>query len=150
MKISYHKQQTDYTCGAASLRMALQACGIRKSEKQASKLLSTKKVKGSSNEDFPKVAEKFLLNYQVKRNAEIKDLKECLKQGYAIIVGYYYIPEHFGHYAVLKKIDSKCIYFLDPLFGPNCKYSLRYFKEFWRNSPKGDNEKRWFFAVKKA
>ena len=150
----YHKQETKNSCGAASMRMALTFCGIRKSEKEVAKLLETDN-RGTWNKSFPKVAEKFKLNYVVMRNASVDDLKEYKKRGYAIIIGYSYPPEYYGHFSVLKGIDEKNIYFLDPLFGENHKYSISRFNKIWRSATsqeigiKSDKEKHWFFAVKK-
>jgi len=53
------------------------------------------------------------------------------------------------HYVVLKKLDSKYIYFYDPWFGPNHKYNLIDFKKIWKNDKRFENEKAWFVAIKK-
>ncbi|HLF53897.1 MAG TPA: cysteine peptidase family C39 domain-containing protein [Candidatus Nanoarchaeia archaeon] len=148
-QFSFHKQEKDYTCGAASMKMALESCNIKKSEKQIVKLLRSGKSKGTWNKDFPIIAEKFKLNHLSMRNAAINDLKEYQKRGFTIIIGYFYPLEKFGHYAVLKKIDAKKIYLSDPYFGDKHSYALDYFKKIWKNDPKYDKEKRWFFAVKK-
>ncbi len=99
-------------------------------------------------ENFPGVAEKYKLNYVVKRNATIKELMACKREGYIIIVGYFYPPEKIGHYSILKKIDSNSIQFWDPLCGLRHRYSLKYFLRIWRNDPRYDDEEGWFFAVK--
>ena|SRR3989344_175648 len=145
----FHKQETNYTCGAAAMRMALEFCGIKKSEKQIAKLLETNKVRGTWHRNFPIVAEKFRLNHVSMRNATIDDLREYQKRGFAVIICHFYFPEKIDHYSVLKKIDDKFIYFFDPLFDKERKYFLSHFKKIWKSSPKYDNEKHWFFAVKK-
>lgn len=145
----FHKQETNYTCGAASMRMALEFCNIKKSEKQVVKLLRTNKVTGTWHKSFPIIAEKFRLNHISIRNATINDLKECQKKGFAVVICYFYPPEKVGHYCVLNKIDKNFIHLRDPQFGPEHKYSLNYFKKIWKSDPRYDNEKRWFFAVKK-
>lgn len=149
MKFPYYKQETKYTCGAAAMRMILECLGIKKTEKQIVKLLGTNQVRGTWNKDFPILVEKYKLNYTVRRKASIKDMKSCLKQGYYIIVCYFYPPEKVDHYSVVKKIDTKNIYFWDPWFGPNHSYSLKKFKTIWKCDKRFDNEKRWLFAVKK-
>ncbi|KYK26702.1 hypothetical protein AYK26_07125 [Euryarchaeota archaeon SM23-78] len=148
-RFPFHKQETKYTCGAAAMRMALEFCGIKKSEKQVAKLLGTNKVRGTWHKNFPIVAEKFKLNHVSLRNATIDNLKEYQKKGFAIIICYFYPPEKVDHYSVLKNIDAKNIYFHDPFFGDEHKYLLTYFKKIWKSDPKYDNEKCWFFAVKK-
>lgn len=148
-RFPFHKQETKYTCGASTMRMVLEFCGFKKSEKQVAKLLNTNKVRGTWHKSFPIVAEKFKLNYIVMRNATINSLKEYQKKGFIIIICYFYLPEKTDHYSILKKIDGKYIYFYDPFFGDGHKYELTYFKNIWKSNPKYDNEKCWFFAVKK-
>ena len=89
------------------------------------------------------------LNYIVNRNSSIKSLQNVQKQGYSIIIGYFHKLENIGHYAVVKKISKKSIYLFDPLEGFSHYYFLDEFNKVWKNDPKGDNEKKWFFAVKK-
>lgn len=148
-QFSFNKQEKNYTCGAASMKMALEFCGIKKSEKQVAKLLRTNKIRGTWPKNFPIVAEKFRLNHISMRNATINNLKEYKKKGFVIIICYFCPSEQFDHYSILKNIDAKYIYFLDPLFGKEHKYSLSHFKKIWKSHPKYDNEKHWFFAVKK-
>jgi len=64
------------------MRMALESIGIKKGEKQLVKLLRTNKIRGTRISSFPQLAEKFKLNYTVKRNATIQDLKRYQKEGY--------------------------------------------------------------------
>ena len=144
----FYKQETNYTCGAASMRIALKTCGIKKSEKQLVKLLGTNKVRGTWHKDFSKLAEKYKLNYVAKRNSSIEDLKEFQRKGYTIIICYYYPSEKVDHYSILKNIDNRHIYFFDPFFGAKHKYTLKYFNKIWKSDPKYDNERCWFFALK--
>ena len=150
MEIPFYKQEYTYTCGAAAMRMVLERSGVKKSEKRIVRILKTNKVRGTWHKDFPRVAEKYKLNYIVKRNSSIEDLKKYKKQGYNIVICYYYPPEKVDHYSVLKKIDKENIYFYDPYFGEDHKYSLNYFLKIWKSNPRYDGEKRWFFGVKKV
>jgi len=149
VKFPFYKQETNYTCGAASMRMALEFCGIKKSEKQVAKLLGTNKVRGTWHKDFPIVAETFKLSYVSMKNATIRGLEEYQKKGFAIVICYFYPPKKIDHYSILKKIDKEYIYFLDPFFGKNHKYPIKHFKKIWRSDSKYENERHWFFAMKK-
>jgi len=146
---AFHKQETVYSCGSAAMRMALETCGIKLSETQVMRILRTNKVRGTWHRDFPVVAEKFHLNYAVKRNAEISDLRRLLKDGYVVIVCYYYPPEKVDHYSVVKSIGKNDIAFWDPSWGPEHKYTLVYFRKIWKSDPRYDNEKRWCIALKR-
>jgi len=148
-KFPYHKQETQYTCGAAATRMALEACGIKKTERQVAKLLYTNKIRGTWVKNFSPVAEQFMLNYIVKRNATINELRKAFAEGYTIVLAYLYPPEKVDHYSVVKKIDSGHIYFWDPWFGPEHKYTIKHFKKIWSSDPRFDNQKRWFMGMKR-
>src|SRR3989344_6115816 len=119
VEFPFYKQETKYTCGAAAMRMALEFCGIKKTENRVAKLLGTNKVRGTWHKSFPIVAEKFRLNHISMRDATIKDLREYRKKGYVIIICFFYPYEKFDHYILLKKIGKKYIYFFDPFFEEN-------------------------------
>lgn len=147
--IPFHKQETCWTCGSASMRMILEACGIKKSEKQVVKLLGTNKIRGTWAKLYPQLAEKYNLNYIVKRNSTIDEVKKLMKDGYFILTSYYVPKEKVDHFVVVKKIDDEYIYFLDPCYGPEHKYKLIYFLKVWKTDPKYDNEMAWFIGIKK-
>lgn len=147
--IKFHEQETKWTCGAACMKMILEACKIRKSEKLLVKLLSTNKVRGTWLRCFAQVAEKYKLNYIVQRDSTIRDLRDALENDYYILLAYYIPKEKIDHYAVVKKIDDEFIYFYDPYYGPKHKYKLTYFRKVWKTNPKHDTDKAWFIGVKR-
>ena len=147
--IQFYKQETKWSCGAASMRMVLEFCGIRKTEKQVIKLLGTNKIRGTWAKLYPQLAEKYNLNYSVRRNSTIKEMKALMKQGYIILTSYYVPKERVDHFVIVNKLDKDYIYFYDPFYGPDHKYKLSYFEKIWRTDPEYDNEKEWFISVKK-
>jgi len=148
MDYHHYFQETEYTCGAACMRMALRHFGIRKSEKTIAKMLKTNKVVGTWHRAFPPVAEKYKLDYVVKRSANINDLKEYYEKGYFIIISYTHTPEKFSHFSVLKKIDKDFVYLLDPYKRPRKKYKISFFEKLWKSNVNYEKEKRWFIAMK--
>jgi|SRR3989344_3607752 len=146
MDIHYYKQERTWTCGAASMRMALSTLGIKKSEKQLIRLLGLGKGAYTRNNAFPKLAEKYKLNYIVQRNSTLEDMKKLREQGYVIIVAYFYRPHNVGHFAVLRHIGEKTVDLLDPWVGPEHRYSINTFKKIWRSG--FEKDKRWFIAIK--
>lgn len=148
-KFPFYKQETNYTCGAAVMRMALEYFGIKKSEKQIAKLLGTNRTRGTWHKDLPILAEKFKLNYVVMRQAKISDLKWYQKNHFIVVLCYFNRQEKIDHYAIVKKIDKKYIYFYDPYFGDQHKHLLKYFEKIWKFDSKYDKEKHWFLAIKK-
>jgi len=147
MTVPYYKQKTPYTCGPASFRMALDYMGIKEDENNLARLLETTEYDGTWEKKFPKVAENYRLNYIVNRNSSIRDLKALQDLGYVIILSYYYPKLKVYHYAVLKGIDSKNVYLMDPWVGPNHKYSIKYFNKIWKTRTHHGKEKKWMFGI---
>ena len=144
-KIKYLKQQKNWTCGPACMRIVLSAFNINKSEKFLSQIMKTNKKTGTSFKQFKKTAKKFNLKYIEKDNADIKQLKILIKNNFVVIVGYFLKDEKEEHYAVVKKISEDKIYLLDTEKGKNHSLIIEYFNKVWRANPK---IKRWFIAIK--
>lgn len=138
-----YKQRNDWTCGPAVARVILHASGVRKDIRGITKELRTTR-EGTGNAHFLRLLKKHNLRYFAKENATAADIKKCLKRHLVVVA--YWIPAHKeSHYSIVKKINSKRIYFHDTWFGSNHSYSIKYFLKNWR-----DNEAyRWMLAVKK-
>ncbi|MBI3623730.1 C39 family peptidase [Candidatus Pacearchaeota archaeon] len=147
MVFPYHKQESAYTCGAACMRMVFEKLGIKKSEKQMKRLLGTNKIKGTAEKEFPRIAEKYKINYIVERRGKLSDLKKLHKEGWLIIVCYHNIKENVDHYSVLRKIDNTYIHLYDPWSFPDHKFKISYFKKIWKT--KAEKDLRWFIALKR-
>ena len=149
-KFPYHEQEKSYTCGAASMRMALEHLGIKKTEQQVAKLLGTSKVRGTWEKDFPKIAEKYRLSYVVKHNGSIRDLKRLYKKEYVIIVCYH-PGDEIDHYSIIRSIGEEKIHLYDPWYGkhggPDETYKVSYFDKIWRTQQEKDI--RWLIAIKR-
>ena len=139
-------QEKKWSCGPAAMRIALVTLGINRTEKQLIKLLKTNSRIGTNNKAFPEVAEKFKLNYIVKRVATTNDLIGAFNREYIIIICYTEEKMKVGHYAVIKEINDKYIILKDPTHGSNLKFSLNRFSKLWKQT--FENEKRWFIGIK--
>lgn len=145
---SYFKQETQWTCGPACMRMVLSRVKVQKSEKALVKLLKTTHRHGTNHNEFPKLAKKFKLFHIVgKQDSTIADLRSALNEGLQIIVCYFSLEDNFGHYAVINKITKTYIYLSDPEKGPNFKLSLKEFSKTWHGT---HTYQGWFFGVKKV
>jgi ABC-type bacteriocin/lantibiotic exporter with double-glycine peptidase domain len=143
MAVPHHYQETIWTCGPASMRMVLEYFGIKKSEYKLVKWMRANKIIGTRVKAFPKIAERFGLNYVIMRNATIDDLRRYYKQGFKIIILFFEREEKDSHYAVIKSITKKYITFLDPSYGPEHVYKLKTFARYWY----GKEDWHWFFGV---
>jgi len=154
MQIPYFAQETNYTCGAAVMRMALAATGTMYSEKQIAKLLGTNHVAGTKNRAFPLVAEQHRLTYTVIReHTSLSDIQYLLNHLFVVIVCFYHDREEVHHYAVVKRLTKTHIIFADPLDGDNHKLTRAQFIASWSTQAKGrgvDTDTRWLFAVKQS
>lgn len=145
--MKYFKQEQDHTCGPASMRMILSSLSIKKSESSLARLLKTSKSHGTSHLEFPNLAKKLKLSHVIgKKDSKIKDLKAAIKKDFKIIVCYFSKQDKYGHYAVVKSINSKNIYLLDPDKGPNFKMSLKQFIKNWHGT---HTYHGWFIGIKK-
>lgn len=151
MHIPFYKQEKDWSCGAAVARMALAALGIHRAESTLRRQLGTKKGKepkgyGTPNKNFKRLLSHYPIEIFTKKNATLNDLRKKLFQEYIIIIEYINLEEQEGHYAILKKINSR-IHFIDPLAGPHHSYSLATFLPLWHGEV--DPTRYWFAAIKK-
>jgi ABC-type bacteriocin/lantibiotic exporter with double-glycine peptidase domain len=129
------------------MRMAFEKLGIRKTEKQMARLLGTNKVMGTHEKEFPKIAEKYRINYLVERKGKISDLKKLHKNKWIIIVCYNNPAEDEDHYSIIRKIEGGLIHLYDPWSSPDHKFKITYFKKIWKTE--FEKDLRWFFALKR-
>lgn len=148
-KLEYSRQTTDYTCGPASIKMVLNYFGFSKSEKELAEIFNTDSKKGTRIKNFISGVRSLEFEYIIKTNSDFKDLRRFQRKGYVVVVCYFIPEENLDHYSVLKKVGIKNIYFFDPWFGKNHKYSKNYFKKIWRCDESFDKEKAWCAALKK-
>ena len=149
MEIPYFKQETDWTCGPAVMRMILASFGIQKTEEELAEQLETNTEKGTLYGNLLKLAERYGFRHMSDINGNLNDLKNLIKEGFKVIVCYYCPEEDTDHYAIVKDIDSDFVYLLDPWYGPDYSFSLKEFINMWKNDPKYSEIKGWFVALKK-
>jgi ABC-type bacteriocin/lantibiotic exporter with double-glycine peptidase domain len=107
---------------------------------------SSKGKSGTHHNEFPKIAKKLKLNYVVgAKNSTFKELNQAIKKNYTVIICYFDKRLQEGHYAVVKKIDKRRIYLLDPTSGPNESYSRAHFRKIWHGYYTYNG---WFFGIK--
>lgn len=144
--IPYYYQESEWTCGAACLRMALMACTIKRTERQVVKLLCCTRRWGTSNSMFSVVCDQFALNYTVERLSSLRRLKALVRDKYIVIVNYYLRSEHAYHFAIVRSISLRTITLIDPIMGPKFTLPCELFLKDWRGSHSVD--RRWFIAIK--
>jgi len=146
----YFRQETDFSCGPAVMRMMLAGIGIRISEKKLAGLLGTTAKDGTGQKAFPMLAERLGLSYAVGRKSSLEELGRMQKQGYFVIVYFFCGQEKEFHYAVLKRLGKSRVFLADPCLGPGHSIGRKEFERDWRSDLRVEKENRWFFALKKA
>lgn len=129
-------QQTDHTCGPASIKAVMAYYGVAASEEALAKLVHCSRAIGT---DFPPMQEGLkTLGWEsrLRKNATLGDLIESLKnkipplvviQGWGNAEGW-----ANGHYVVVVGIDDERVVVMDPLF-----------KEDFQTWPISDFLTRW-------
>lgn len=138
-----YKQKNSWTCGPAVARIILYYFGKRTDIQQIIRQLRTSRS-GTSNASVKKLFKKNGLKFVEKKTATLGDIRKRVSKNWIIVA--YHIPCHKeDHYSIVKKIDSRRIYFHDTWFGSGHSYTHQYFLKNWRDG----EAKRWFLAVKK-
>ena len=132
--IPHYKKETDYTCGIAALRMALESLTKTKfSEETLKMVLGSTPELGTSYRLFKEKLDSILtmvherigttLESQFAKEQDYKDLHHLLKHQNIVLL-IYTKPNGGPHWAVLQSIDEKVLTLCDPDFGPNTTYAL--------------------------
>ncbi len=138
-----YKQTNDWTCGPAIARVILHYFGVKPSISDLIKQLRTTRA-GTENRYIISLFKRNNIKFFHKKNSSISEIRRYLKN-YWIIVAYWIPVHNEAHYSIIKKMNSKRIYFHDTWFGLNHSYTLNYFLKNWHD----DETARWFMAVKK-
>lgn len=165
--MEYFKQEKDYTCGCACVRMALSVYEANvPSEEELELKLGTLSNAGTD----PKAIEQYFkdLHYEVvtKENSTVEELQQYFKNGYTIMLA---ISVDVPHFTIYGGHNNNHITFWDPYFGiifrtiryfksPNIKYPLyrwrvvsQEFKKYFPQYNFDDKQSNcYFLAVKKT
>ncbi len=143
MQVPYHKQNRDYTCGPACLRMVLEYYDSYQDEISITKLCGTT-IAGTSLSEIANAADGFGLQATWKTSATLKDLKSAIKQARPVIAMVdarilhgLEIPIPAGHMIVIFAIEKNKIRFHDPQLGHDQQVSISNFSASWQNMRNG-------------
>lgn len=138
------KQKNDWTCGPAVLRLILHwYFGRPKSVYDIVRELKITR-RGTEDRQLVQLLARNGIKYRTKNEATVADIKRSLPR-YLVVVAYWIPRYKEGHYSIVKKVDSKRIYFHDTWFGSRHSYSLSYFsRQCW-----SDKEYRRLLLVPK-
>lgn len=159
-RIPYYRQQKDYTCGPAVLRMILASLGKRVTEKHLARLAGTSAQKGTSNFSMARMIGSTGLPYITGQNVGYGDLRAYVKHGITVIEWmpqhlfpghcafeetHNYNPEKDSHYALVVAASAQYVTLQDPVLGRRVRVGRKGFIRAWRDWD--ETHLRWFLTV---
>jgi len=141
LKIPYYRQETDYFCGPAALKMALEFFGKKVSQKKLAGLLKTNEKRGTLRRDMIKTARGFGLSARGFFGKNLDEVKKFLNTGNIAIVIFVEPSSEEDHYSVLAGVGRGCVVLNDPLSGKNFEIKEKDFIARW------NKWNRWFMVI---
>ena len=129
----YYRQETDYSCAAACLRMVLEQLGVVKTEAEL-RTLSDTTTRGTEALQIVNAARQLGFSQTSKNNLIYEELRLLVNQGDFPIV---YLRIRFDasaqiqqHAVILLVADDEKVIVLDPVFG-EVTYTVEKFNGMW-------------------
>lgn len=141
----YYKQDTNYSCGAASLQMILKHFGIVESERNLIKDLEIDHEDGMSHGPLITKIESLGLHYHIGKEANLGDVESFVEKGQPVLVEYIEPSNNEGHYAVMIGHDRGHVTLNDPWNGEHFKLKKSDFVKRWHDE--SGKFTRWYMVV---
>ena len=135
LAVPLHQQETDYSCGAASLWSVLRYWGaFDGKERELYAPLKTTRKDGTEPPRIAEVARRFGLEAELRKGMSVSDLRAALDRGQTVIVDLQAWREgktaktawkddwEDGHYVVLIALDDRHAFFEDPVLNDSYAY----------------------------
>ena len=134
LKIPFYKQDTDHTCGPASLQMVLSFLGDFKSEKSLSEEAHTNHGVGTKHNAMIETARKEGFYCYVNNDSSWKEINNFIADGLPAIIHFAEPKAEEEHYAVVIGLEKGEIILNDPWNGKNFKIKKKEFLSRWHGS----------------
>ena len=147
LKVPFFKQDTPYTCGPASLQMALDFFGYFEGEKRLAKEAHTNYEIGTRHKGMMETVKKNGFFYYEENEASLNDVCYLLEQKFPVIVHFIEPNENESHYSIITGVENGVVTLNDPWKGEGYKIDEKDFVERWHC--KCGQYVRWLMAVSK-
>jgi len=145
LDVPYFKQDTDYSCGPASLEMILGYFGIRRSERDLMHELHSNSEVGSRHQRIINALTGYGLHVYVNNESSIEEVAFYLEQELPVLVHYIEPTTDEGHYSVVVGMPEADIVLNDPYNGERFRMTQNAFEKRWKDE---DGEfVRWMLAA---
>jgi ABC-type bacteriocin/lantibiotic exporter with double-glycine peptidase domain len=148
LKVPYHRQRTDFTCGPAAARMILGYWGQRVSEKRLRAMFCTRQDYGTRRRRLARGLRRLGLRVLTTYDASLADLRCALALGLPSIVNYREPTSDVSHFAVVVGLEGGKLILNDPDLGPGYRITASDFIGRWYGVHRGKN-KRWMLVAAK-
>jgi len=150
LKVPYYKQKEEWTCGPASLQMAMSFLGEFRTQEELAKLLKLEENGWTGNDDMVRAAQKAGFYCYVAKETTVEEIKYFISLGYPVIVNYIEPKGQEGHFSVVHGYGwfTKKIIMHDPYHGKNIKWSEKKFLNWWRSG--FESHTRWMMVLSKT
>ena len=149
LKIPFYQQDTDHTCGPASLQMVLSFLGDFKSEKKLSEEAHTNHDIGTRHDAMIETARKEGFYCYVNNDSSWDEIKNFLALGLPVIIHFAEPQTEEGHYAVVVGFEKGEIILNDPWNGKNFTMKKKEFLPRWRGTQGNHQYKKWIMIISK-
>lgn len=147
MKIPHHRQINDWTCGPASLQMALGAFGIRATQRGLMLRAGTNPRHGTTRAGLVRVLRAMGLRASARHGRTLAELDAARRGGEAVIILYIETEAEEAHYAMYLGQARGRVILNDPWHGPRFTLPRAEFLKRWRGSSR--KWTRWALTVDK-
>jgi len=146
LKVPYHRQRTDFTCGPASAKMLLGYWGQRVSERRLRAIFNTQPRSGTRRVRLARGLRRFGLRVLTACDASLADLRCALSLGLPPIINYREPESDISHFAVVIGLEGGKLILNDPDLGPGYRITVSDFVGRWYGMHRGKNA-RWLLIA---
>jgi len=143
--IPFFKQDTVYTCGPASLQMALSALGRFRSEAHLAKRARASKKNGTTHRHMIEAVRSEGLYCYVNENSSVDEIRRFVGAGLPVIVDFIEPSDNEPHYALVVGFYSGGIVLNDPWNGEGFVMKEHNFLDRWKDA--STRSMRWMMVV---
>lgn len=147
LKIPFYKQDTDHTCGPATLQMVLSFLGDFKSEKFLSKEAHANHDIGTKHDAMIETARKEGFYCYVNKDSSVDEIKNFLSEGLPVIIHFAEPQAEEEHYAVVVGLEKSDVILNDPWNGKNFKMAKKEFLSRWHGEQGNHQYNKWILVI---
>lgn len=142
--VPYYEQETEFTCGPASLKMLLHYHGQYCSERRIRKHTKTKS-EGTNHEQLIDGSRLLGMHCFVKQNAETKHIKSFINRGFPVMINWQEPKTNDSHYSVIFGYYKNYFYLHDPYYPRRKVIHAKKLLPLWRDG----GQFKWLMVASK-